>query len=64
MMPGIPSNRFTNPVLAGVDIVSAAAVISWWFDVLVHPVGVISTAVAALWYGYCLYEALEKRFKK
>lgn len=60
---GDPVQHFHNPVLAGLDLLSAIAVVGWWFDILHTPIGVISTALAACWYAFSLYVALEKRIK-
>jgi hypothetical protein len=59
-----PVQHFTNPVLAGIDAMSALAVIAWWFEFLHGPIGTLSTACAGAWYAYSLYAAIEKRRKK
>ena len=58
------SQHLSNPLFLSLDALSAFAVVGWWFDALAHPIGIISTALAGAWYAYCLFEAIEKRFKK
>jgi hypothetical protein len=60
----VTTDHFHNPILAGIDLLSGIAIVGWWFDVIAHPVGTIATALAGVWYAYCLFEAFEKRFKK
>lgn len=64
MIVGDPVEHFTNPVLAGIDIMAAMAVVGWWFEILHGPIGTLSTAFAGLWYAYNLYAAIEKRLRK
>lgn len=57
-------SHFHNPIFLSLDVASAGAILAYWTDFTAHPVSTVSTALAGLWYAYCLYEAIEKRWKK
>lgn len=52
-----------NPVMAGADILSGAAILGYWFDVLAHPIGTFSTLMAGLWWAFCLYDGIARRIE-
>lgn len=56
--------HFQSPVFLTMDVASAASIFLYWTDISSHPVSVISTFLAGCWYAFCLYEAIEKRWKK
>lgn len=60
-MPGNPVNHLNSPVIAGIDIATVAAMGAYWGDFLAHFVGITSTALAGLWYAYCLYDAIKNK---
>lgn len=64
-MAVLPVNHVQNPVLAGIDLVTVSTIVSYWMGFIhnfVTPVvATLSLFLSAVWYGYCLYEALEKR---
>lgn len=57
-------SHFSNPVIAGVDIATVGALVAYWINLVPHPVSTVSTALAGLWYAFCLFEALERRYKE
>jgi len=60
--------HFHNPVYASVDIISVSTIASYWagyiHDMLTPTLATLSLGLSAMWYAYCLYDAIEKRVKK
>ena len=62
-MHGTIEHHLHDPIMAGMDILSGAAVIGYWFDLLAHPIGVFSTLMAGLWWAFCLYDGISRRIE-
>ena len=56
--------HFSDPILAGIDVASLGVIFSYWANLLEHPIALLGTTLVAIWYAICIYEALERRFKK
>lgn len=59
-----PEQHLHNPILAGLDVVSAVSIIGYWMDFLTHPIAVIGSFFAATWYAILIYEFIERRLKR
>jgi hypothetical protein len=50
-----------TPIRAGLELSSVGTIAAAWMDKLPTVLTCIATAISALWYAYCLYDALQKK---
>ena len=51
-------------MIAGLDAGAVVGIVGYWTGGLDHSIAIVATALGGLWYAYCIFEALEKRFRK
>lgn len=58
------THHLSNPVLASLDLAGVAALLGYWTGGIEHPIAVISTGLAGIWYCLRIFEDFERRIKR